>query len=131
VERAIAVIWFPLFIQDLTMEPYLTSLEPRHSRVLTKFRTGNHRLPIITGRYENIDRQDRLCTKCQEGKVGSEYHYLLECSFFTQERENFIGEEFTIDPESNTMKELLNSKDETVLQNLAKFVRIIMLHFHD
>ena len=47
-------------------------------KLITKFRVSNHNLPIETGRYQNIDRADRLCVYC-DNCIGDEYHYLMIC----------------------------------------------------
>jgi hypothetical protein len=39
-------------------------LEDKDIYTLCKFRTTNHKLPIATGRWNNIDRVNRICTKC-------------------------------------------------------------------
>ena len=50
-----------------------------HSRIwITKFRTSNLHLPIETGRWYNIPREERICHLCKE-TIGDEYHFLLVC----------------------------------------------------
>ena len=46
---------------------------------LCKFRTTNHKSPIETGRWNNIDRVNRICTKCDNKTIGDEYHYIMQC----------------------------------------------------
>jgi hypothetical protein len=56
-----------------------------HSRIwITKFRTSNLHLPIETGCWYNIPREERICHLCKE-TIGDEYHFLLVC-----ENENII-----------------------------------------
>ena len=45
---------------------------------LCKFRTTNHKLSIETGRWNNIDSVNRICTKCDNITIGDEYHYIME-----------------------------------------------------
>ena len=45
-----------------------------------RFRTSNHRLPIEVGRWENVERHNRLCQLCQSGEIGDELHYVLQCN---------------------------------------------------
>ena len=49
---------------------------------LAKFRTSNHKLPIETGRWSNIPRNQRICHLC-ETEIGDEYHYIMKCAFLT------------------------------------------------
>ena len=55
-----------------------------------KIRTCNHRLPIETGRWSNIDRNLRMCTMCDRKSIGDEYHYIMECTYFSNERKNIV-----------------------------------------
>ena len=80
------VIYIPLLVDNFTLfskrifciENYLLRLS-EHSRIwITKFRTSNLHLPIETGRWYNIPREDRICLLCKE-TIGDEYHFLLVC----------------------------------------------------
>ena len=33
---------------------------------------------------------ERLCTLCEQGKIGDEFHALFECSFFNDVREELL-----------------------------------------
>ena len=46
------------------MEPYLTRLTEVHRKFITKLRVNNLKFPIETGRWRNINREDRICQKC-------------------------------------------------------------------
>jgi hypothetical protein len=46
---------------------------------MTKLRTCNLRIPIETGRWENIPRQERTCTFCNDN-VGNEFHVFFMCN---------------------------------------------------
>jgi hypothetical protein len=37
------------------------------------------KLPIETGRWYNISKDHRKCTKCSEHLIGDEFHYLFIC----------------------------------------------------
>ena len=39
----------------------------------------NYQPPIETGRWNNIDSVNRICTKCDKITIGDEYHYTMEC----------------------------------------------------
>ena len=70
------------------LEPYLSTLDTERTISLIKFRTGNHRFPIETGRYKNIPIKDRKCRFCNT--LGDEFHYLLECNRFNSSRAKYI-----------------------------------------
>ena len=52
------------FKQDLNFENYLINLDKKHYLSLIKFRTGNHRLPVETGRWANLPVNERKCHLC-------------------------------------------------------------------
>ena len=62
-------------------EPYLSFVKNIKCRIaLSKIRTSSHNLPIETGRYQNINRNERLCNMCDLNEIGSELHVLFICS---------------------------------------------------
>ena len=44
-----------------------------------KFRIGNHKLMIETGRYSQIPRVNRLCPTCGSNQIEDEIHLLFHC----------------------------------------------------
>ena len=57
---------------SFSLEPYLTKLHRKDYISLCKFRSGCSKIPIVTGRYQDIDRENRICTLCNED-IGDEY----------------------------------------------------------
>jgi hypothetical protein len=55
---------YRIFKENFEFENYFRVLEDKDIYTLCKFRTTNHKLPIETGRWNNIDRVNRICTKC-------------------------------------------------------------------
>ena len=68
------------------MEHYLLDrgLSWREKNVIAKFRTGDHKLRIETGRHcrPRLPPEQRLCTRCQLNKVEDEVHILIECPLY-------------------------------------------------
>ena len=64
------------FNPDLSPSPYLKNLHPV-CKDLIKFRLGSHRLPIETGRWRGIRREERICATCNV--LGDEKHILFDC----------------------------------------------------
>ena len=56
----IAII-YRLFKTKHIYEPYLNTLSLKN-----RFRLCNHRLPIETGRWFNIPREERICIMCNQ-----------------------------------------------------------------
>ena len=65
------------------MKITLRVLEDKDIYTLCKFKTTNHNLPYIeTGRWNNIDRVNRICTKCDNITIGDDYHCIMECELY-------------------------------------------------
>ncbi|MES9882143.1 MAG: reverse transcriptase family protein [Sedimenticola sp.] len=120
---------YNIFKETLILEPYLVKLPRAKYLTLLKFRTCNFKLPIETGRWNNIERQDRKCNKCNLNTIGDEYHYLFECSLFTTERKNLIKRYYYIRPNILKFKQLLQSTNKKTILNLVTFMKIIMNAF--
>ena len=69
-----------VFKQAFCIEPYLLRLEQKYKIYIAKFRLCNIRIPIETGRWQKITRENRKCTKCSKDVIGDEYHYLFICN---------------------------------------------------
>ena len=61
----------------------------KNRQLIAKFRTSDHCLQIETGRYNNIPRQQRLCTTCNI--LEDEYHFFLNCYLNQQPRNLLIN----------------------------------------
>ena len=68
-----------IFKEHFECENYIRSLESKDSYILCKFRTTSHTLLIETGRFNNIDRANIICTKWDKITIGDEYHNIMVC----------------------------------------------------
>ena len=57
---------------------------------MTKLRPNAHKLNIENGSYSNIPRKNGICTVCSTTSVENEMHFLLECSAYIKEGEDFF-----------------------------------------
>ncbi len=80
---------------------------------LLKFRTSNHKLPIEVGRWNNIDIPDRKCTICNLGDLGDEYHYIFNCTFFTDERRTYINKRWYVRPNILKFQNLMQTNKKS------------------
>ena len=75
---------------DIVLEEYLIREKNfKNRQLIAKFRTSDHCLQIETGRYNNIPRQQRLCTTCNI--LENEYHFFLNCHLNQQPRNLLIN----------------------------------------
>ena len=117
-------IYYQHFKQSLKFEPYL--LLPRTiSQTLLKFRTSNHNLPIETGRWSGIPREDRLCPLCNSPAIADEFHYLFKCPALSEDRIILLSNEYFNWPNLIKMKKLLCSSKTKTLRNLSQFIKIV------
>ena len=106
-------------------EPYLLKLSLPNRIYICKLRTCNLKLPIETGRWRKIPRDERYCTLCSDQLIGNEFHYLFICSNPTLNllRSKYIPEYYTRIPTNVKMYGLLSHCNIPVLNRLALFIR--------
>ena len=120
---------YRIFKTNLNFEKYLVNLNQRDRISLCKFRCGNNKLPITTGRYQKTEIHDRICTICKNSQIGDEFHYILECPTLDVERHMYLKPYYRIRGNTLKMNALMNSENSSEMSNLAKFCRCIMNKF--
>jgi hypothetical protein len=124
---------YRIFKSDIKFEPYLNILPPNTRLTIFHYRTGNHRLPVETGRWRNCTLlyEDRKCMLCSLNDVGDEFHYLLKCPFFTDERMKYIPRRFYNMTNVIKFRELMSGESLVVLNNLSTFLHLIIIFFQN
>jgi len=100
---------------------------------LTRWRLSCHALPIERGRYSGITRLERLCTKCNLGKVGDELHALFICNdvVIKSLRDKYltkiicISNQFPMLSDKDKLLYMLRSHDHDILPNLCEWFKKI------
>ena len=118
---------YRIFKNELEYERYLDVLSTNDRILLTKFRTCNFKLPIETGRWQNIPRNQRKCQICSKDEIGNEYHYLFNCNsdVISNARMKYLPIFYTQRPNTYKFTTLFNTKDEILLKKLCKFLSVI------
>ena len=101
---------YRIFKHEYIFERYLIILPPNIRQYLINYRLSNHRLPIETGRWNNVERNERLCILCGNTHLGDEYHFLFDCSYFTSFRKKFLPSFCLTRPNTFKFDTLFNSK---------------------
>lgn len=96
-----------------------------HLYTLCKFRCGSHRLPIETGRWQGITRDNRVCHLIDSNDIGNEYHYVMICHSMKADRKKFLSEYFWKYPNTCKFILLFNCTNAIQLEKLCKFIKII------
>jgi hypothetical protein len=81
------------------------------------------KFPIETGRWQNIARNDRICTFSRDN-IGDEFHYLFICKheLIADLRSKFIPKYYTLNPTIHKMKELFHSVRYHFLKHISLFI---------
>ena len=106
-------------------EHYMTILDRAKTKALIQFRTGNHKFPIEVGRYTQTPIANRTCPYCTN-TIGDEYHYLLECTHFRNDRMKYIDTTYRNRPNMLKYKYLMQTKDTKTLTKLSTFIEKII-----
>lgn len=55
---------------------------PSHLQDFMRFRCGSHRLAVVTGRWDETERKERICMKCTRNEVEDEMHLAFQCNAY-------------------------------------------------
>ena len=81
------------FKNKFRMENYILQNQLSRRRNFTKIRISCHPLAIETGRYTmpKTPVENRICLFCNLNAIEDEYHVLMECENYNQERMKFFS----------------------------------------
>lgn len=111
---------------------YMSSqISENQKKLICKFVTSNHTLPVEVGRWKSVPHNDRICSKCDLNEIGNELHCILKCSRFQSDREKLLPAYFRINPNMTKLAALFQSSKKPLLVNLCKLLRIIDSEFRN
>ena len=116
---------YKLYKQNFEFEEYLNILNDKDRITYCRFRTGNHKLPIETGRWNKIERNLRYCNLCHCNEIGDEFHYTLQCSSLANFRSQYLDTFFLHRCNILKFEKLFQLKIKNKLKKLCKFIRVI------
>ena len=95
-------------------------------QAIAKLRLSCHMLEIEQGRHKNVKLENRLCTYCKMNVIESEIHFLIDCSYYENERNRFYSK-LNINIDNMSSDEiflyLLLSRDIQHLSLLGKYIQ--------
>lgn len=118
-------ICYRIFKKEFKFEEYLSILPLNCMYMFCKFRCGSHRLPVETGRWHNLSRNHRLCRICGSAEIGDEYHYILSCKSFVNERQKYLPKFCWKNPNTLKLCNLFSSNNITVLEKLCRYIKAV------
>ena len=78
---------FIKFKHEYGTEPFVKIQNRGYRSVMAQFRCGILPLSIETGRFNGIPVEFRLCLFCPGNTTEDEFHFLLDCSFYSDLRQ--------------------------------------------
>ena len=99
---------------------------------MSKFRCRNTKIPVVILGYANsiIRHEDRKCTSCTLEEIGDEFHYVLICPLFQQQRQMYLENQYLIEPDREKFSVLMQSQHFNILRKLAKLITEINNYFN-
>ena len=111
-----------------TIDPFIFNSNFENRRLLVKMRISDHNLGIETGRYNKINREQRICKHCNKNEIDDEEHFFLSCSKNEPIRKDFFKENINkVYPSGG----VINKNDlvtkvlsiSTLMQTVAPFIK--------
>lgn len=122
---------YRIFKYNFGLEKYFGLLPDDLALAFFHFRTLNHKFPIEWGRYEGIARDGRQCELCFLHKLGDEYHYVLECTYFDDLRRNYLPRDLISRPNTMKFENLMGSNDIYLLFKVSKYCKVVLKTFKE
>ena len=117
-------LFYSIFKKQFCLESYLLRLSEFNRTWLTKLRTSNLHLPIETGRWFNIPREERTCNLCTNG-IGDEFHIMFICKNenIVLLRNKYLPMYYTAHPSIIKFEGLLSYCNTALYKKLSLFIR--------
>ena len=113
---------YAIFKKKFEFEKYLTDLSFKNRTVYCKFRCRNSK--IRQELYTQKIVPDNMCHLCSANAIGDEFHYVLECTFFSSVRRQYLPRYFCYYPSPEKFNCIFNSKGP-LLNRLCKLLHLI------
>lgn len=119
---------YRMFKDNFEINSYFSYLSNHQCKLLTAFRTRNHRFPVEIGRWSSTPLNERVCLLCNTD-IGDEFHYIMNCRIFNEQRKKFIKSYYISNPNKIKFNALMNNDNKTITNKLCSFIEIIMKYF--
>ena len=120
---------YRIFKTNFKIEPYITELRPGSFITLSRFRTTNNRLSVERGRWGNVERSQRFCNLFTGNMLSNEFHYLLECKYFIEERKKYLPKFYSRHVNTLKFQKLMSTENLKLLKQLSRFISIVLSKF--
>ena len=72
------------------MEPFIENSNFENRKLIVKMRISDHVLEIERGRYNKINREQRICRQCHPNVIEDEEHFFFHCQNNELLRKEFL-----------------------------------------
>ena len=127
--------FYRMIKDQLSIDKHVTLLSDKELIVYNRFICRNHQLPIAKIRFQDHavdpsshDRAAR-CHLCNLGDVGDEFHYLLKCTHFENERSTYLGQKCFRNANVYTVQRALKPSTRSKAKKLIQFIMYIGKYF--
>ena len=103
---------YRIFKDSYEISKHIKILPNYFTKILFKFTTRNHKLPVEIGRWKSIPHNEKKCTLCNSD-IGDEHHYIMSCVYFKEHRRKFIKQYYTRNPNTLKFKQLFCESGKT------------------
>ena len=116
---------YRLFKQTFEQSKFISLTTPYMCRRFLAFWTRNHRFPVEVGWLNGQPLQERKCA-FYNNDIGDEYHFLLVCRKFLNERQRLPKPYYYVHPNILKYYDLMNTTNSQLLKKLCMFVDILL-----
>ena len=121
------------FKYHFSTEPYLKTCNNFYfRRDICRLRISSHKLQIETGRHlprkDRLKPEERLCIYCKNNEMEDEFHFLMKCDFYNDERSLLYKkvsekyQEFDSLNDANKFKFIMGLHDQDTIWALGHYV---------
>ena len=115
----------------LNTERYLTMELPVKFRLaMSRFRCSSHKLNVEIGRHNKVPFELRICSYCNQNydlqTVECEYHVFFECGKYTDIRNQYLLNWYSLNTNLQGFFNILNSSDEKVIHSTAVYINKLL-----
>ena len=75
---------------------------------------------------KNVESSQRFCNLCAANMLGDEFHSLLECKYFTEERKKYLQKFYLRHVNPLTFQKCMSTKKLKLLKQLSRFIFIVL-----
>ena len=83
------------------------------------------------GEIFRTERDGRISELCSFHKIGDESHYILECTYFDDARNDYLPRNLISRPNVNVFHNIMNSSDTQIVFKVAEYCKIILKTVHE